>query len=181
MFKRDPKAKFIYRVVGFFSTRKLYRFYAGKWNSQREWEEKDFRALLEYQRQTPVLIMSVVENKGQWWMFRDEFYWDDEGYTEEEIRALILDKIEQREKKVKRVMARLGQNDISSSNSREVIPDDVKMFVWQRDGGRCVRCGSQQNLELDHIIPVSKGGSNTARNIQLLCEKCNRAKGSNLF
>ncbi len=60
------------------------------------------------------------------------------------------------------------------------IPDDVKMFVWQRDGGRCVKCGSQENLEYDHIIPVSKGGSNSARNIQLLCENCNRSKGGNI-
>jgi len=181
MLKRDPNAKFMYRVVGFFRTRKLYRFYAGKWHSQREWEEKDYLALLEYQRRTPLLIMRVDENKRRWWMFRDEFYWEDEGYTEEEIRALILDRIEQREKKVKRAMARLGQSDVSPSTSREPIPDDVKLFVWQRDGGRCVKCGGQQNLEFDHIIPVTKGGSNTARNIQLLCEKCNRAKGANLF
>ncbi len=60
------------------------------------------------------------------------------------------------------------------------IPDDVKLFVWQRDGGRCVKCGSQEKLEFDHIIPISKGGGNTARNLQLLCEKCNRVKGGNL-
>lgn len=60
------------------------------------------------------------------------------------------------------------------------IPDDAKIFVWQRDNGRCVICGSQENLEYDHIIPISKGGSNTARNIQLLCEKHNRSKGADL-
>src|SRR3990172_7745496 len=59
---------------------------------------------------------------------------------------------------------------------RETIPDDVKMYVWKRDGGKCLKCGSQEKLEFDHIIPLSKGGSNTARNIQLLCEKCNRSK-----
>lgn len=63
---------------------------------------------------------------------------------------------------------------------RQPIPDDVRIFVWQRDKGRCVICGSQENLEYDHVIPVSKGGSNTARNIQLLCEKHNRSKGANL-
>jgi hypothetical protein len=45
------------------------------------------------------------------------------------------------------------------------IPPVVKIEVWQRDGGRCVQCKSNEKLEYDHIIPVSKGGSNTARNI----------------
>jgi len=77
-------------------------------------------------------------------------------------------------------LAVFGSRSNSSSKERQPIPDDVKMFVWQRDGGRCVKCGSQENLEYDHIIPISKGGSNTARNIQLLCEKCNRTKGANI-
>lgn len=56
------------------------------------------------------------------------------------------------------------------------IPASVKIAVWRRDGGKCVECGSKEKLEYDHIIPLSKGGSNTERNIQLLCEKCNRKK-----
>lgn len=67
-----------------------------------------------------------------------------------------------------------------TNGRREVIRDDVKMYVWKRDGGGCVKCGSQEKLEFDHIIPVSKGGSNTARNIQLLCESCNRSKGDSI-
>lgn len=63
---------------------------------------------------------------------------------------------------------------------REPIPEKVKMYVWRRDGGRCVNCHSNQKLEFDHIIPVSKGGSNTARNIQLLCENCNRSKNAKI-
>ncbi len=60
------------------------------------------------------------------------------------------------------------------------IPDDVKDAVWRRDEGRCVKCKSNERLEFDHIIPVSKGGSNTKRNVQLLCEKCNREKGAEI-
>jgi hypothetical protein len=63
---------------------------------------------------------------------------------------------------------------------REPIPEHVKMFVWQRDRGRCVKCGSQERLEYDHVISLAKGGSNTERNLQLLCESCNRTKGSNI-
>ena len=77
------------------------------------------------------------------------------------------------------------KNDLDRAHAgagerRELIPDAVKMFVWKRDGGKCVKCGSQENLEFDHIIPLAMGGSSTARNIQLLCETCNRSKGGNL-
>lgn len=68
-------------------------------------------------------------------------------------------------------------SDVSSRN----IKQGVKNLVWNRDGGKCVKCGSNQKLEFDHIIPVSKGGSNTYRNIQLLCENCNRKKSNKLI
>ena len=61
------------------------------------------------------------------------------------------------------------------------ISSSVKLAVWRRDHGKCVECSSNEKLEYDHIIPVSKGGSNTERNIQLLCEKCNRKKHANIL
>ncbi len=66
------------------------------------------------------------------------------------------------------------------SQGRVVISSDVRREVWRRDGGKCVRCGSRERLEYDHIVPVSKGGSNTARNIELLCENCNRSKSDSI-
>lgn len=63
---------------------------------------------------------------------------------------------------------------------REAIPRLVQREVWQRDGGRCVECGTRAKLCFDHIVPFSLGGSNTVRNIQLLCEGCNLSK-SNRF
>ncbi len=60
------------------------------------------------------------------------------------------------------------------------ISQNVKDKVWNRDGGKCVNCGSNENLEFDHIIPFSKGGANTYRNIQLLCEGCNREKSDKI-
>jgi len=72
-------------------------------------------------------------------------------------------------------------DDSVFSPKRERIPDDVKVAIWRRDGGVCVRCGSRENLEYDHIIPASKGGSNTLRNIELLCESCNRKKSNRVM
>ncbi|MGQ0536678.1 MAG: HNH endonuclease [Methanobacteriota archaeon] len=59
---------------------------------------------------------------------------------------------------------------------RSRIPEHVRRIVWMRDGGRCARCGSGSELEFDHIIPASRGGGNTAVNIEVLCRPCNRAK-----
>jgi hypothetical protein len=61
---------------------------------------------------------------------------------------------------------------------RAPIPESVKLFVWQRDKSQCVKCGSREQLEFDHIIPIAMGGSSTERNVQLLCEACNRSKGA---
>jgi Holliday junction DNA helicase RuvB len=63
-----------------------------------------------------------------------------------------------------------------TSEGREAIPSAVRREVWRRDEGKCKKCGSRKNLEYDHIIPVAEGGSNTARNLELLCQDCNRAK-----
>ncbi len=64
----------------------------------------------------------------------------------------------------------------SEQSSPRYIPKNVRKIVWMRDRGQCVECGSSRNLEFDHIIPVSKGGSIEAKNVQVLCSKCNRKK-----
>jgi hypothetical protein len=67
--------------------------------------------------------------------------------------------------------------ELSNVVNRRIIPTKVKLEVWKRDGGKCVKCGSKENLHFDHIIPWSKGGSSTtAENIQLLCGKHNLQK-----
>jgi len=69
-----------------------------------------------------------------------------------------------------------GTDDEDFAHPR-MIPTAVKVEVWKRDKGRCTKCGSQQDLHFDHVIPYSKGGSSlSADNIQLLCSKCNIAK-----
>lgn len=66
------------------------------------------------------------------------------------------------------------------TNQRIPIPSNVKRGVWKRDNGKCVICGSEVELEFDHIIPVSRGGSSTIQNIQILCKKCNRKKHTSI-
>jgi hypothetical protein len=64
--------------------------------------------------------------------------------------------------------------------TRTPIPEAIRAEVWRRDQGRCVNCGSQENLHFDHIIPVSRGGGTSAKNLQLLCQSCNFTKGAKI-
>ena len=69
-----------------------------------------------------------------------------------------------------------GTQNLELEHTR-MIPSIVKLEVWKRDKGKCVKCGSTDNLHFDHIIPFSKGGTSlTAENIQLLCARHNLEK-----
>jgi 5-methylcytosine-specific restriction endonuclease McrA len=50
--------------------------------------------------------------------------------------------------------------------------------IMQRDGWKCLRCGSMKRLTKDHVVPIAKGGSNDAGNLQVLCASCNSWKGA---
>ena len=58
-----------------------------------------------------------------------------------------------------------------------IIPTSVKLAVWKRDKGACVKCANRDNLHFDHVIPFSLGGASiVAENIQLLCARHNLQK-----
>ncbi|WP_408639516.1 HNH endonuclease [Neoroseomonas rubea] len=65
---------------------------------------------------------------------------------------------------------------------RTSISVRVRWEVLQRDGNRCVVCGQGASdgvtLEIDHIVPVSKGGSDEKSNLQILCAPCNRGESN---
>jgi hypothetical protein len=64
---------------------------------------------------------------------------------------------------------------------RRMIPTQVKLEVWKRDGGKCVKCGVTDNLHFDHDLPFSKGGTSlTAKNVQLLCARHNLEKSDRI-
>ena len=105
-------------------------------------------------------------------------------YSIEELSFFIKEKIYKENKKFEQIKKQVELYEKFETQQkperREPIPEDVKFEVWRRDGGKCVICGSQKNLEFDHIIPFSKGGSSTARNLQLLCQDCNRHKSDKI-
>lgn len=83
-------------------------------------------------------------------------------------------------------------NEISSSINRKghsklqrsMMTNDLREAVKNRDNYTCCKCGNsvynEPNLllEVDHIVPVSKGGKTEASNLQTLCWRCNRRKSN---
>ena len=94
-----------------------------------------------------------------------------ENERKKKLEKLVLDEL---------IQEGLISNAFQNESRRECIPQDIMDSVWIRDGGKCVKCGGQDNLEFDHIIPFSKGGANTDRNLQILCNKCYVEKSSRI-
>ena len=73
---------------------------------------------------------------------------------------------------------KLPQVEISHTR---IIPSEVKKEVWKRDGGKCVKCGSTENLHFDHELPFSRGGTSlTVKNVRLLCMIHNLQKSAKI-
>jgi len=130
------------------------------------------------------------ETEEKYFLFNDELYYCDTRkepyrYTQEQLELLLKESIYKENAKFEKLKKQINifekyTNETENIRKREPISEDVRFEVWRRDSGKCVLCGSNENLEFDHIIPFSKGGSSTARNIQLLCENCNRKKSNKI-
>lgn len=64
----------------------------------------------------------------------------------------------------------------SRYRERKNISAKIRQTVMERNGYRCVKCDSFNDLQIDHIYPHSKGGSDNLDNLQTLCRVCNRIK-----
>lgn len=105
--------------------------------------------------------------------------------AQEAEKVAIANKLKEKQRKrelVKAVTQELIDNGelFGDQPKRPPIPREVVDAVYKRDGGRCVYCGSTENIQLDHIIPFSKGGATTIENLQLLCQKCNLEKSNHI-
>src|SRR6202521_4365657 len=74
------------------------------------------------------------------------------------------------------------------SASPRHIPAEGKRAVWTRDGGRCQWpvasggvCGSTRRLELDHVVPVARGGASTTANLRVTCRFHNQYAARQAF
>jgi 5-methylcytosine-specific restriction endonuclease McrA len=65
--------------------------------------------------------------------------------------------------------------------TRQPLSDRKRFMVLKRDGYACRICHKAGGeLEVDHVLPVSRGGTDVMDNLQTLCKRCNRGKGGSL-
>lgn len=87
--------------------------------------------------------------------------------------ALAAERDRQQKEEARAEQLKYSKNDGIRRAAQVHLP-----ALIERDGNYCQRCGTTEKLSIDHIFPLSKGGTNEFGNLQLLCNKCNSAKGA---
>ena len=97
------------------------------------------------------------------------------GYKEKAQLKLIC------EEKIQQYLEKRGLATWDYRFTDNPVPDSIRYKVLKADKQRCALCGitaKDRMLDVDHILPLSRGGKSTEDNLQVLCSKCNRSKGN---
>jgi hypothetical protein len=129
------------------------------WNSKtiRNFEELAYQSMLELIPLWHSTYAGVIDGYGQ-------------KMTREEVEAVIGGR-----KKFQ--PSRIWLPNMDGRYSRH-IPTALRLQVLARDKYQCLKCGKTDDLHIDHIKPVSKGGLTILKNLQTLCADENLKKGN---
>lgn len=158
----------------------FYGHYAvanGKKVYDARWKKSKFEELRASQKDCPIAL--VRNGKRMLWHFHDRYYWAEDNLDADDVKALVL-KRERRDHQELTTARSLMRSGEAGKPVRVPIPRELRRVVFERDGGKCVECGSSFDLQYDHILPVALGGATTIENLQLLCADCNRFKSDSL-
>ena len=68
------------------------------------------------------------------------------------------------------------QDERMANWASRYVSDKTRKELMEKAGHKCPQCGATDNLEIDHIVPISRGGDGRMENLQVLCRSCNRKK-----
>jgi 5-methylcytosine-specific restriction endonuclease McrA len=132
--------------------------------------------MTERSAEVPVALGS--DGRRKYWLFEDRVWWEDEGCDARDVLALVRERDRRARRRLERAHASLAAETVAGR--RSPIPREVRLAVFERDGGACVDCRARFDLQYDHVIPVALGGATTVENLQVLCAECNQRKGAAL-
>jgi 5-methylcytosine-specific restriction endonuclease McrA len=158
--------------------RRRWVFRTGSLESDRTLSGRELRAILREQEHHPVAVLR--DGDRTWWMAAGQVVTEREGLEADDVAALLVERADRSTRRLERAHALRSRQAQPPAGppGRRAIPRDVRLRVWQRDGGRCTVCGAEFDLQYDHVIPVALGGGSSEENLQLLCGPCNQRKGS---
>ena len=90
--------------------------------------------------------------------------------------------LENRYKMLEKIGFESTLKEYNSQNQRSLMTKNLRQQIIERDNYTCQVCGKKMfdgvGLQVDHIIPIAKGGKTIPSNLQVLCSKCNSRKGA---
>jgi hypothetical protein len=141
------------------------------------WGARRQRLLATAARTAPVAVADDAR-RICWW-FEERSWWADDELDAADVLALVRERERRRRRRLELAHAELAGAERRGAR-RAHIGRETRLAVFARDGGRCAGCGSDFELQYDHVIPLALGGGSGVDNLQLLCADCNRRKGAAL-
>lgn len=101
------------------------------------------------------------------------------GYLLEVVQQSILEAAEDLGFDVKNPMKSDGSSSARSARpKRRQFTMNERLAIFKADGYACVECGTDENLQVDHIVALANGGGDERENLRTLCQSCNSRKGA---
>lgn len=166
--------------------RRRWVFRTGTLEGDRKLSGRAVRELIAASETQPVAVLQ--DDARTWWLSAGQVFVERDGLSADDVAALLAERADRAARRLERAHAVRTRQASSGPASpgpatppgRRHIPRELRLAVWQRDGGRCTTCGSDFDLQYDHVIPVALGGGTSEANLQLLCGACNQRKGASI-
>ena len=95
-------------------------------------------------------------------------------------KSYSFDELSTRNKQLAAINYACTLNEYENNNQRKLCTRELRESIMKRDNYTCQMCGKympdEVGLQVDHIIPIAKGGKSVPDNLQVLCSKCNQKK-----
>lgn len=176
-FREDANAKIVMDRGGFLLAKRWFFIGTG---CPPVHLKPEFVARIREQRAVEPILVAFTPTR-RYWTYQDRWIWENQDLGPRDVMALLHDRDRKQTRTLQRAHVLLDVEEGRAAplpRQRAPITRDVKQAVFTRDGGRCVECESDFDLQYDHVIPFSLGGADTVQNLQLLCSSCNQRKGA---
>jgi len=141
----------------------------------------DFYKDIRYRSGRRTQCKSCDSLKAQKWRSRNQDRWDSymQTWRLDNKNRIRENKIDWRNRNRKTLHEQLHRRRVRLQKGSifAISKKDLKKLY----SSNCVNCGTHENISLDHIIPISRGGRHSVGNLQAMCRSCNSSKRDKLM